>query len=219
MINQQQFGTPAGNPNILAPLQGAVSGMFDKRIKRNQDLRMMVVGHELQSMRDERKFGHERGMFESKQTHAMTMAQQGMKHAKSEGRAKRKHELATQRLGIAGDVLKQNTAFAGIERLGKGKRVSNFSATADGGMSVTYNKPTRRRSSTTPGQPTQVAPTTPQRSTETPEPPKPTTSVAPVIRDPKTGQARRNPAYSPTPKASTTAAKATPKAARKPRSK
>jgi len=217
MINQQQFGAPSGNPNILAPLQGAVSGVFDKRIKRNQELRTMVVGHELQSIRDERKFGHERGMLESKQGHAMTMAQQGMKHAKSEGRAKRKHELATQRLGIAGDVLKANTAFAGVERLGKGKRVSTFETDGQGGMKIAYNKPTtRRRSSATPGQPTQVAPTTPQRSTKTPEVPSGTTKVAPVIRDPKTGRAKRNPAYTPT---STPAAKATPKAARKPRSK
>lgn len=220
MINQQQFGTPAGNPNVLAPLQEGIKGIFDKRIARNEKLRTMVVGHELQSMRDERKFGHERGMLEAKQGHAKTMAEMGMKHAKSQGRAQRKHELESKRLDIAGHVLKQNTAFEGIERLGKGKRVSNFSATADGGMNVTFNKPTRRRSSTTPGQPTQVAPTTPQRSTETPDVPTGTTNVAPVTRDPKTGRAMRNPAY--TPKSSTTstpAAKATPKAARKPRSK
>jgi len=221
MINQQQFGTPAGNPNILAPVQGAISDYFGKKRRDAGDLRRMVVGHELQSMRDERKFGHERGMLEAKQGHELTLQERGMKHARSQGRAQRKHELESKRLDIAGHVLKQNTAFEGIERLGKGKRVSNFSATADGGMNVTFNKPTRRRrSSTTPGAPTVVEPTTPQRSTATPDVPTGTTNVAPVTRDPKTGRAMRNPAY--TPKSSTTstpAAKATPKAARKPRSK
>jgi hypothetical protein len=223
MLNQQGLGAPSGNPNILSPLQGAIEGYFDKKRKDRGDLRRMVVGHELQSIRDERKFGHERGMLEAKQGHAMTMAEMGMKHAKSEGRAKRKHELATQRLGIAGDVLKQNTAFSGIEQLGKGKRVSNFSATADGGMSVTYNKPTRRRTTPRATGGTSQAPapaSTPSRSTAAPEVPGGTTKIAPVIRDPKTGRATRNPAYTP---ASTTAPtakpKAAPKAARKPRSK
>lgn len=220
MINQQQFGTPAGNPNILAPVQGAISDYFGKKRRDAGDLRRMVVGHELQSMRDERKFGHERGMLEAKQGHELTLQERGMKHARSQGRAQRKHELESKRLDIAGHVLKQNTAFEGVAKLGKGKRVSSFEATADGGMKVSYNKPTRRRSSTTPGQPTQVAPTTPQRSTETPVTPTPTSPFVPKMRqNPSTKKFERNPDHPDYKTTSTPAAKTTPKAARKPRSK
>lgn len=219
MLNQQGLGAPTGNPNILSPLQGAIDSYFDKKRKAAGDLRRMVVGHELQSIRDERKQLHERGMLESKQGHAMTMAQMGMKHAKSEGRAQRKHELATQRLGIAGDILKKNTTFEGIAQLGKGKRVSAFEADSSGGVKVTYNKPTRRAATprATGGTSQGPAPVSePSRSTATPEPPAPTTRVAPVIRDPKTGRATRNPAYTPS---TPSTPKAAPKAARKPRSK
>lgn len=223
-LNQVGFGAPQGAGNPFQPLTDMVNSAIEKRKDRraeqaglNNRLEMMAVQHGLQTARDTRKQGHERGMLETKQAHAKTMAEMGMKHAKSQGRAQRKHELETKRLGIVGDVVKQRTSFEGITTLGKGKRVGSFTMGQGGEMSVTYNKPTtRRRSSTTPGQPTQVAPTTPQRSTATPEVPSGTTKVAPVIRDPKTGRATRNPAYSST---STPAAKATPKAARRPRSK
>ena len=227
MLNQTQFGAPQGAGNFLAPVQGAVSDFFGKKRGEGSDLRKMVVGHELQSIRDEKKMAHQRGSQESAQAHAVGMQTRGMAHAASEGKAgrgherrmtklKQEHEATTQRTAIAGDVLKSNAAFAGVAGLGKGKRVSNFSMDGQGGMSVDFNKPTtRRRSSATPGQPTQVAPATPQRSTTapdvTPGTSTATTPVAPVTRDPKTGRAMRNPAYS----SPSTAAKKTPPAGRK----
>jgi hypothetical protein len=88
-----------------------------------------------------------------------------------------------------------------------------------GGMNVSFNKPTtRRRSSATPGQPTQVEPTAPQRSTTapdvTPGTSTATTPVPPLIRDSK-GRAMRNPAYTSSKPAATPAAKKTPASARK----
>ena len=212
MLNQTQFGAPQGAGNFLAPVQGAVSDFFGRKRGEGSDLRKMVVGHELQSIRDEKKMAHQRGSQESAQAHAVGMQTRGIEHAASEGKAGRsherrlaklrnEHEASTQRTAIAGDVLKSNAAFAGIAGLGKGKRVSNFSMDGQGGMNVDFNKPTRRRSSTTPGQPTQVEPTTPQRSTTapdvTPGTSTATTPVASVIRDPKTGRAMRNPAKTP----------------------
>jgi hypothetical protein len=226
MLNQTQFGAPQGAGNFLAPVQGAVSDFFGKKRGEGSDLRKMVVGHELQSIRDEKKMAHQRGSQESAQAHAVGMQTRGMAHAASEGKAgrrhegrmtklKQEHEATTQRTAIAGEVLKSNAAFANIATLGKGKRVSNFSMDGQGGMNVDFNKPTRRRSSATPGQPTQVAPATPQRSTTapdvTPGTSTATTPVAPVTRDPKTGRAMRNPAYS----SPSTAAKKTPPAGRK----
>jgi hypothetical protein len=227
MLNQTQFGTPQGAGNFLAPVEGLANKFFDRKRTDRGDLRKMVVGHELQSIRDEKKMAHQRGSQESAQAHAVGMQTRGIEHAASEGKASRsherrmaklrqEHEATTQRTAIAGDVLKSNAAFAGVAGLGKGKRVSNFSMDGQGGMTVNFNKPTtRRRSSTTPGQPTQVEPTTPQRSTTapdvTPGTSTATTPVPPVTRDPKTGRAMRNPAYSsPTP-----AAKKTPSAGRK----
>lgn len=212
MLNQTQFGAPQGGGNFLAPVQGAVDKFFDRKRADRGDIRKMVVGHELQSMRDETKYAHERGKQESSQAHALTLQERGIAHAQTEGRATRRHEKGMKRLEIAGEVMKTNTSFAGITALGKGKRVSNFSMDGQGGMSVNFNKPTRRRSSTTPGQPTQVEPTTPQRSTTAPEMPAATTTVAPVTRDPKTGRAMRNPAYTGS---ATPAAKKTPAASRK----
>lgn len=213
MLNQTQFGAPQGGGNFLAPVQGAVDKFFDRKRADRGDLRKMVVGHELQSMRDETRYAHERGKQESAQAHAVGMQERGIAHAQTEGRATRRHEKGMKRLDIAGEVLKQNTAFSGIATLGKSKRVSNFSMDGQGGMNVNFNKPTtRRRSSTTPGQPTVVEPTTPQRSTTAPEVPTGTTTVAPVTRDPKTGRAMRNPAYTGS---ATPAAKKTPAASRK----
>ena len=231
MLNQTQFGAPQGGGNFLSPVQGAVDKYFDREKAARGEIRNMVVGHELQSIRDEKKFAHERGKQESAQAHAVGMQERGLAHAASEGKAgrsherrmtkiKQEHEASTQRTAIAGDVLKSNAAFAGIAGLGKGKRVSNFSMDGQGGMNVSFNKPTtRRRSSTTPGQPTQVEPTAPQRSTTapdvTPGTSTATTPVAPVIRDPKTGRATRNPAYSSSKPAATPSAKKTPAPARK----
>jgi hypothetical protein len=218
MLNQTQFGTPQGAGNFLAPVEGLANKFFDRKRTDRGDLRKMVVGHELQSIRDEKKMAHQRGSQESAQAHAVGMQTRGIEHAASEGKAgrgherrmtklKQEHEATTQRTAIAGDVLKSNAAFAGIAGLGKGKRVSNFSMDGQGGMNVDFNKPTRRRSSTTPGQPTQVEPTAPQRSTTapdvTPGTSTATTPVASVIRDPKTGRAMRNPAKTAAPAAKT----------------
>ena len=220
MLNQTQFGAPQGGGNFLSPVQGAVDKYFDRKKAARGEIRNMVVGHELQSIRDEKKYAHERGKQESAQAHAVGMQERGIAHAQKEGRASRSHEKGMKRLDIAGEVMKSNSAFAGIESLGKGKRVSNFSMDGQGGMNVSFNKPTtRRRSSTTPGQPTVVEPTAPQRSTTapdvTPGTSTATTPVAPVIRDPKTGRATRNPAYSSSKPAATPSAKKTPAPARK----
>lgn len=223
-LNQVGFGAPQGAGNPLQPLTDLVNSAIEKRKDRraeqaglNNRLEMMAVQHGLQTAHTVRKQSHERDMLGMKQSHALELQSRGMAHAEKQGKATRSHERSMTKLKQSHELAKTSATFSGIEQLGKGKRVGSFTMGQNGEMSVNYNKPTtRRRSSTTPGQPTQVAPTTPQRSTATPEVPSGTTKVAPVIRDPKTGRATRNPAYSST---STPAAKATPKAARRPRSK
>jgi hypothetical protein len=224
-LNQTQFGAPAGSGVDVSPLSSAMNEFFNARKGKGKELERMAGQYALDTMRDSRKFEQTKELETGRQTHAAAMQERGLTHAASEGKAGRRHEtrltklkqsgdLDSKRLEIAGSVVTQNNAFAGITGLGKTKRVSNFSMDADGGMNVAYNKPTRRRrSSATPGAPTVVEPTTPPRSTATPDVPTGTTNVAPAVRDPKTGRAMRNPAYtSSTPPTKT----ATTKPRRKP---
>ncbi len=230
MLNQTQFGAPSGSGVDISPLSSAMNEFFNARKGKGKDLERMAGQYALDTMRDTRKHGQTMELESGRQAHAREMQERGLTHAASEGKASRRHEtrltklkqsgeLDSKRLEIAGGILQQRTGFEGITGLGKTKRVSNFSMTADGSMNVSYNKPTRRRSSTTPGQPTQVAPAAEPRSTATPAVPTGTTTVAPVTRDPKTGRAMRNPAYTsstPTTKPKTTTSKPTTKPRRKP---
>ena len=224
-LNQTQFGAPAGSGVDLSPLSSAMNEFFNARRGKGKDLEAKAADYALGTMRDSRRHEQTKEIETARQAHAREMQERGLTHAASEGKAGRRHEtrltklkqagdLDSKRLEIAGSVVTQNNAFAGITGLGKTKRVSNFSMNADGGMEVAYNKPTRRRrSSATPGQPTVVAPVAEPRSTATPDVPTGTTKVAPVTRDPKTGRAMRNPAYtSSTPPTKT----ATTKPRRKP---
>lgn len=223
-LNQTQFGAPAGSGVDVSPLSSVMNEFFNARKGKGKDLERMAGQYALDTMRDSRKFEQTKELEGGRQTHAAAMQERGLTHAAAEGKAGRRHEgrmtklkqsgaLDSQRLEIAGTVVKQNNAFAGVTGLGKTKRVSNFSMKADGGLDVAYNKPTRRRSSATPGQPTVVAPAAEPRSTATPDVPTGTTNVAPAIRNPKTGRAMRNPAYtSSTPPTKT----ATTKPRRKP---
>ncbi len=224
MLNQTQFGAPAGSGVDISPLSSAMNEFFNARKGKGKDLEAKAADYALGTMRDSRRHEQTKELEVGRQAHAREMQERGLTHAASEGKASRRHEtrltklkqageLDSKRLDIAGGILKQRTGFEGIAGLGKTKRVSNFSMDADGSMNVAYNKLGRRRSSTTPGQPTQVAPTTTPRSTEAPAVPTGTTNVAPVTRDPKTGRAMRNPAYtSSNPTTKTT----TPKQRRKP---
>ena len=223
-LNQTQFGAPAGSGVDISPLSAAMNEFFNARRGKSKDLEAKAADYALGTMRDSRKHEQTKEIETARQAHAREMQERGLTHAASEGKAgrrhetrltrlKQEHEANTQRTGIAGDILKTNTNFAGITALGKGKRVSEFSMDGKGGMNVGFNKPTRRRSSTTPGAPTVVTPAAEPRSTATPDVPTGTTTVAPVTRDPKTGRAMRNPAYtSSTPPTKT----ATTKPRRKP---
>ena len=228
MLNQTQFGAPSGSGVDVSPLSSAMNEFFNARKGKGKELERMAGQYALDTMRDSRKFEQTKELETGRQTHAAAMQERGLTHAASEGKASRRHEgrmtklkqagdLDSKRLEIAGSVVTQNNAFAGITTLGKGKRVSEFSMDGKGGMNVGFNKPTRRRSSTTPGQPTVVAPAAEPRSTATPDVPTGTTTVAPVTRDPKTGRAMRNPAYtSSTPPTKTATTKPTSKPRRKP---
>jgi hypothetical protein len=224
-LNQVGFGAPAGavGGNILAPVTDAVNQAVNKRRSNRDRIENMAVGHALQSLRDSRKFEHERGMQTERISHQSEMAKLSAAVKIREGQAGRRHEARMAKGQQAHELAKTNAAFAGITQLGKGKRVSAFNMDGNGGMNVTYNKPTRRRTTPRATGGTSQAPapvSTPSRSTAAPEVPGGTTQVAPVIRDSKTGRAMRNPAYtsssSSAPKASS---KAAPKAARRPRSK
>lgn len=228
-LNQVGFGAPQGAGNPFGVIQDAVNDVVSsRRAKKKQQgdlnnrLEMMAVSHALQSSRDQRKFGHERAMQTERLGHQRDIATLQGAIKIREGQSSRRHERSMAKLSQGHELAKQNAAFAGITQLGKGKRVSSFSMGQNGEMNVSYNKPTRRRTTApraTGGTSQAPAPTgTPSRSVETPTPPAPTTQVAPVIRDKKTGRAMRNPAYtSPAPTSSTP--KAAPKAARRPRGK
>jgi len=216
MLNQTQFGAPQGSGLDLSPLSEAMNKFFAARKKDSGDLQRMAGQYALDTMRDTRKHEQTKELEGMRQAHAVGMQERGLAHAAKEGRATRRHEKGMKKLDIAGHVLKTNTAFEGITALGKGKRVSNFSMDGNGGMNVTFNKPTtRRRSSATPGQPTVVEPTAPTRAAETPAVPNAETPFTPKIRkNPTTGRIERitdsAAAPAPTAKAASKAKKSTP---------
>ncbi len=229
MLNQTQFGAPGGSGVDISPVTSAMNEFFNKRKNKGKELERMAGQYALDTMRDSRKHGQTMELEGMRQSHQASMQTRGLEATATEGKAKRRQEtrmtklqqqggLDMKRLDIAGNILQQERTFAGVSQLGKEKRVSTFKATKDGGVDVAYNKPQRRRrSSVTPGQPTQVAPAATPRSTATPVVPTGTTTVAPVMRDSKTGRAVRNPAY--TSSTSTTKTKPSPNSSPKQRRK
>lgn len=216
MLNQTQFNSPGGSGVDISPISGAMNEFFNARKGKGKELERMAGQYALDTMRDTRKFAQTKELEQGRQTFQTGMQERGLAATAKEGSATRRQEtrmakltqegsMDGKRLDIAGRVVTQNNAFAGITSLGKTKRVDNFALDKDGGMNATFNKPVRRRrSSITPGVPTQVEPTTPPRATEAPPVPTGTTTVAPAIRDPKTGRATRNPAYTSSKPAPTT---------------
>lgn len=206
MLNQTQFNSPGGSGVDISPISGAMNEFFNARKGKGKELERMAGQYALDTMRDSRKFAQTKELEQGRQTFQTGMQERGLAATAKEGSATRRQEtrmaklnqaglMDKTRLDIAGRVVTQNNAITGIATLGKTKRVKSFALDKDGGMNADFNKPKKRRSSATPGVPTQVAPTTPPRATEAPPVPTGTTNVAPAIRDPKTGRATRNPEY------------------------
>jgi hypothetical protein len=221
MLNQTQFGTPAGSGVSLSPITDKVTDFFADRKNRSERLEGMAAQHALSSMRDSRRFEHESSLQTSRQSHEQDMStrtlaakiyegQESRKHESRMARSTQRHEASESSASRAHEIARMGAAFEGITTLGKSGRTSEFQV---GDVKAKFN----------PKEPRQPRATTSAAPTRNPEQPTvvpPASGFVPKVRqNSATGKIERIPVGEQAPVSTPAAKKTTSKAARRPRSK
>jgi len=221
MLNQTQFGTPAGAGVSLSPVTDKINDFFQDRKNRMERSEGMAAQHALTSIRDSRRFEHESSLQTSRQSHEQDMStrtlaakiyegQESRKHERRMARSTQRHEASESSASRAHELARMGAAFEGIKGLGKSGRTAEFQV---GDVKAKFN----------PKEPRQPRATTAAAPTRNPEQPTvvpPSSGFVPKVRqNSTTGKIERIPVGEQAPVSTPAAKKTTPKAARRPRSK
>jgi hypothetical protein len=232
MLNQTQFGTPAGAGVSLSPVTDKINDFFQDRKNRMERSEGMAAQHALTSIRDSRRFEHESSMEGSRQAHESALqssrqsheeglatrqlaakiyeGQESRKHESRMARSTQRHEASESSASRAHELARMGAAFEGIKGLGKSGRTAEFQV---GDVKAKFN----------PKEPRQPRATTAAAPTRNPEQPTvvpPSSGFVPKVRqNSTTGKIERIPVGEQAPVSTPAAKKTTSKAARRPRSK